>query len=679
MCKKTYVDLDAQTVAEYNRFQKGSANSNVSTAVLKRQLEDPEARIVVTTIQKLSQFIKGNAGHAIYSGHIVIVFDECHRSQFGDMHKAITKAFKQYNIFGFTGTPIFTANAAAGPKGGLQTTEQTFGDQLHSYTIVDAITDKNVLPFRIDYINTVEIGQVRDKQVSAIDTEQVMLDPRRIEMVTRYILDNFDRKTKRNSSYMHQGKRKHGFNALFATASIDAAKRYYNMFARLQIDTPAEKRLKVALIYSYGPNQQAEDGTIEEESFSTELLSATDQEFLADAISDYNEMFGQNFDTSAKGFEYYFTDLSTRLKNQEIDLVIVVNMFLTGFDAPTLNTLFVDKNLQSHGLIQAYSRTNRILNSVKTYGNIVSFRNLEQQTTEAIALFGNKEASGIVLLKPYSEYLHQYRESVQKLQSLYPDPSAEVPRSETVQRRFVQIFGRVLRLLNILSSFDDFAADDVLTEREKQDYRSRYMDIYEEWHQSKGDHVEREDIRQDVIFELELVKQVEINVDYILSLVEQRQREQDQAGEAAGAHAGAQSSNKHGSAHAEQEIREQITRSIDSSPSLRNKKDLIEEFVDKVSLDTSVQEQWRAYVAERKEAELAEIISQERLNDAEARSFMTRAFRAGEVRESGTAIVKILPAVSMFAAGAGAREEQKKRVLERLKHFFERFAPLISD
>ncbi|MDD7465563.1 MAG: HsdR family type I site-specific deoxyribonuclease [Actinomycetaceae bacterium] len=673
------MDLDAQTVAEYNRFQKGSANSNVSTAVLKRQLEDPEARIVVTTIQKLSQFIKGNAGHAIYSGHIVIVFDECHRSQFGDMHKAITKAFKQYNIFGFTGTPIFTANAAAGPKGGLQTTEQTFGDQLHSYTIVDAITDKNVLPFRIDYINTVEIGQVRDKQVSAIDTEQVMLDPRRIEMVTRYILDNFDRKTKRNSSYMHQGKRKHGFNALFATASIDAAKRYYNMFARLQIDTPAEKRLKVALIYSYGPNQQAEDGTIEEESFSTELLSATDQEFLADAISDYNEMFGQNFDTSAKGFEYYFTDLSTRLKNQEIDLVIVVNMFLTGFDAPTLNTLFVDKNLQSHGLIQAYSRTNRILNSVKTYGNIVSFRNLEQQTTEAIALFGNKEASGIVLLKPYSEYLHQYRESVQKLQSLYPDPSAEVPRSETVQRRFVQIFGRVLRLLNILSSFDDFAADDVLTEREKQDYRSRYMDIYEEWHQSKGDHVEREDIRQDVIFELELVKQVEINVDYILSLVEQRQREQDQAGEAAGAHAGAQSSNKHGSAHAEQEIREQITRSIDSSPSLRNKKDLIEEFVDKVSLDTSVQEQWRAYVAERKEAELAEIISQERLNDAEARSFMTRAFRAGEVRESGTAIVKILPAVSMFAAGAGAREEQKKRVLERLKHFFERFAPLISD
>lgn len=651
-------DLDSQTVAEYNRFQKGSADSNASTAVLKKQLEDPNAKIIVTTIQKLATFIKGNAGHAIYDGHIVIIFDECHRSQFGDMHVAIEKSFKKYNMFGFTGTPIFAENAGSGKHHNLRTTEQAFGDKLHTYTIVDAITDKNVLPFRIDYINTVEMGDVKDKKVSSIDTERVLLDSKRIQLVTQYIIDNFATKTKRGTTYRVGSERKRGFNALFATASIDAAKRYYNMFARLQAGMPEKDRLKVALIYSYGANDQPEDGIIEDEGFDTDLLNARDREFLEDAIADYNEMFSQNFDTSSKGFEGYFTDLSSKLKKQEIDLVIVVNMFLTGFDAPTLNTLFVDKNLQSHGLIQAYSRTNRILNTVKAYGNIVSFRNLEAETTAAISLFGNKDAGGIVILKPYGDYLSEYAQKIAELRAAYPDPLGPLPAGEQAQREFVKIYGAILRLQNILTSFDEFQGADLLSERDKQDYKSRYVELYEEW-KPKGDG-EREDIRQDVIFEIELIKQVEVNVDYILMLVEERQKRTGDGDD--------------------KEIRAEISRSINSSPTLRNKKDLIEHFVDTVSMDKSVQDEWRAYIASKKEEELAAIIADEKLVEAEARKFMESAFRNGEVRESGTAVVKILPPVSMFnRGGSGSRAEQKNRVLRKLKQFFERFSGMGTE
>lgn len=646
-------DLDSQTVAEYNRFQKGSADSNASTAVLKKQLEDPNAKIIVTTIQKLATFIKGNAGHTIYDGHIVIIFDECHRSQFGDMHVAIEKSFKKYNMFGFTGTPIFAENAGSGKHHNLRTTEQAFGDKLHAYTIVDAITDKNVLPFRIDYINTVEMGDVKDKKVSSIDTERVLLDSKRIQLVTQYIIDNFATKTKRGTTYRVGSERKRGFNALFATASIDAAKRYYNMFARLQAGMPEKDRLKVALIYSYGANDQPEDGIIEDEGFDTDLLNARDRDFLEDAIADYNEMFSQNFDTSSKGFEGYFTDLSSKLKKQEIDLVIVVNMFLTGFDAPTLNTLFVDKNLQSHGLIQAYSRTNRILNTVKAYGNIVSFRNLEAETTAAISLFGNKDAGGIVILKPYGDYLSEYAQKIAELRAAYPDPLGPLPAGEQAQREFVKIYGAILRLQNILTSFDEFQGADLLSERDKQDYKSRYVELYEEW-KPKGDG-EREDIRQDVIFEIELIKQVEVNVDYILMLVEERRKRTGDGDD--------------------KEIRAEISRSINSSPTLRNKKDLIEHFVDTVSMDKSVQDEWRAFIASKKEEELAAIIADEKLVEAEARKFMESAFRNGEVRESGTAVVKILPPVSMFnRGGSGSRAEQKNRVLRKLKQFFERFS-----
>lgn len=651
-------DLDSQTVAEYNRFQKGSADSNASTAVLKKQLEDPNAKIIVTTIQKLATFIKGNAGHTIYDGHIVIIFDECHRSQFGDMHVAIEKSFKKYNMFGFTGTPIFAENAGSGKHHNLRTTEQAFGDKLHTYTIVDAITDKNVLPFRIDYINTVEMGDVKDKKVSSIDTERVLLDSKRIQLVTQYIIDNFATKTKRGTTYRVGSERKRGFNALFATASIDAAKRYYNMFARLQAGMPEKDRLKVALIYSYGANDQPEDGIIEDEGFDTDLLNARDRDFLEDAIADYNEMFSQNFDTSSKGFEGYFTDLSSKLKQQEIDLVIVVNMFLTGFDAPTLNTLFVDKNLQSHGLIQAYSRTNRILNTVKAYGNIVSFRNLEAETTAAISLFGNKDAGGIVILKPYGDYLSEYAQKIAELRAAYPDPLGPLPAGEQAQREFVKIYGAILRLQNILTSFDEFQDADLLSERDKQDYKSRYVELYEEW-KPKGDG-EREDIRQDVIFEIELIKQVEVNVDYILMLVEERQKRTGDGDD--------------------KEIRAEISRSINSSPTLRNKKDLIEHFVDTVSMDKSVQDEWRAFIASKKEEELAAIIADEKLVEAEARKFMESAFRNGEVRESGTAVVKILPPVSMFnRGGSGSRAEQKNRVLSKLKQFFERFSGMGTE
>ncbi len=359
-------DLDYQTQKEYDRFEKGAANSNTSTRVLKKQLEDPGARIIITTIQKLSTFIAGNKGHTIYDGHVVIIFDECHRSQFGDMHTAITKAFKRYHLFGFTGTPIFGDNSSSGGNPRLRTTEQAFGDKLHTYTIVDAITDKNVLPFRIDYVNTVKMPDgVADKQVSAIDTEKALLATERVRQVVAYILEHFDQKTKRGQHYTVAGKRMRGFNALFATASIAAARSYYNQFFVQQEELPADRRLKVGIIYSYAANDAEVDGLLDDEQFDTDALDLDARSFLDDAIHDYNDMFGTSYDTSADKFQNYYKDLSMRLKNREIDLVIVVNMFLTGFDATTLNTLWVDKNLRAHGLIQAFSRTNRILNSVR--------------------------------------------------------------------------------------------------------------------------------------------------------------------------------------------------------------------------------------------------------------------------------------------------------------------------
>ncbi|WP_072342004.1 type I restriction endonuclease subunit R [Actinomyces urinae] len=651
-------DLDYQTKVEYDRFQKGAANGNTSTAQLKRQLEsaDPAKKIIVTTIQKLATFIKANQGHTVYNGHVVLIFDECHRSQFGDMHVAIKRAFKKYNLFGFTGTPIFAENAGSGKHVNLKTTAQAFGEKLHTYTIVDAITDKNVLPFRIDYVNTIEEGSFKDKDVRAIDVESAMMHPERIRQVAQYILDHFDQKTKRNSVYMVGGKRKHGFNALFATSSIEAARAYYGMFSKLQLHLPDEKKLKIGMIYSYGANDQPEDGIIEDESFDAEKLSESDRGYLEDVINDYNDMFSTNFDTSGSSFQDYYEHLSKQLKDRELDLVIVVNMFLTGFDAPTLNTLFVDKNLRSHGLIQAYSRTNRILNTVKTYGNIVSFRNLEQQTKDAIALFGNKDASGIVMLRPYQEYLDEYKAKLDELRNVYADPTKPIPTSETAQKEFINIFGAVLRLQNILASFDDFEGDNQFSERELQDYKSRYMDLYDQWKPRTDS--DREDIRQDVLFEIELVKQVEINVDYILMLVEQRHE------------AGTDSEDK--------EIRAKIDRALSSSPSLRPKRKLIEEFVDTVSINTSVQDEWREYVNGKREEELTTIINEERLNRGKAEQLVANALRSGHVPTAGQSVASVLPPISRFRPD-NARGETMQRVYAKLQEFVDRFRPLLRS
>ena len=384
-------DLDYQTMKEYDRFEKGAANSNKSTAVLQRQLEDTKARIIITTIQKLDNFITKNKCHAVYGKHCVIIFDECHRSQFGDMHAKIVKAFKNYHLFGFTGTPIFAKNAAKGKHLELLTTPQTFGDQLHTYTIVDAINDGNVLPFRIDYVDTVKKkDDIKDKDVRAIDIEKAMGAPERVQEIVKYILEHFDQKTKRSSYYSLKGQRMAGFNSIFAVSSIPMAMKYYTEFKR-QLDEQG-RRLTIATIFSYAANEDDPDDELGEEGFDTGALDQTSRDFLDGAIGDYNAAFNTNFDTSADKFQNYYKDLSMRVKNREVDLLIVVNMFLTGFDATTLNTLWVDKNLKMHGLIQAYSRTNRILNSVKTYGNIVCFRDLQQATDDAIALFGDKNA-----------------------------------------------------------------------------------------------------------------------------------------------------------------------------------------------------------------------------------------------------------------------------------------------
>ncbi len=642
-------DLDYQTMREYERFEKGAANSNTSTAVLQRQLEDPNARIIITTIQKLSRFVAANRKHDVYNDHVVVIFDECHRSQFGDMHAEITRVFKRYHLFGFTGTPIFAENSGTGGDPRRRTTQQAFGDKLHTYTIVDAINDKNVLPFRIDYINTIKAGTwIKDKQVSAIDTERALLAPERIAQIVGYIREHFDQKTKRSSSYRHDGKRLTGFNSLLATASIDAAKRYYAEFSKQQQSLPEAQRLKAGLIYSFAANEDEEGGLLGEEEFETDQLDQGSRDFLEGAIRDYNALFNTSFDTSADKFPNYYKDLSQRLKKRELDMVIVVNMFLTGFDATTLNTLWADKNLKAHGLIQAYSRTNRILNSVKTYGNIVSFRNLEKETNDALALFGNKDAKGIVLLKPYAEYYGEYEKRVAELLGTYPLGHPII--GETAQKAFIKLFGSILRLRNILTAFDDFAGNEILSQREFQDYQSLYLNLYVEF-RSVSD-ADKEAINDDVVFEIELIKQIEINVDYILLLVE-RYLSSKGTGD-------------------DKEILATIERAINSSPSLRNKKDLIERFVDSVSSSAKVDTQWQAFVAARKAEELERIIADEGLNAEATHGFIDNAFRDGAIPSTGIAITKILPPVSRFSKGNG-HAVKKQAVLDKLAAFFDRY------
>ena len=685
-------DLDYQTMKEYDRFEKGAANSNTSTAVLARQLSDTKSRIIITTIQKLSTFIKKNKDHPVYHRQVVIIFDECHRSQFGDMHLAIaggvdgngtrkSGAFKNYYMFGFTGTPIFSNNASTSSKTILFTTAQTFGDQLHEYTIVDAINDKNVLPFRVDYIKTMEMDEnVKDEQVWDINREKIYMAPERISLITKYILEHFDQKTYRGDrSYIfnqltnisevasaERGKveeikskqRISGFNSIFAVASVPMAKLYYKEFQKQMTEDPT-KKLKIAVIYSYAPNEEETDGLLgEENSEDTSALDKSSRDFLDEAINDYNLMFHTNYSTDGDKFQNYYKDVSLRMKNKELDLLIVVNMFLTGFDATTLNTLWVDKNLKMHGLIQAFSRTNRILNSVKTFGNIVCFRNLQRRVDDAIKLFGDKDAGGIVLLHSFKEYYYGYEDSqgkhmpgyIEMIEELTGRFPLSIPQivGEQNQKDFIMLFGALLRMRNLLISFDDFADKELLSQRDLQDYLGRYQDLRDEW-KRKRERGESTDVTDDIVFEVELIKQIEINIDYILMLVKKY----------------------HDDNCVDKEILVTIRKAVDSSPELRSKKQLIESFIAGVNDMDDVMAGWHDYVVQQRENDLKAIITDEKLKEEETRKFIENAFREGEVKTVGTDIDKLMPPVSRF--GGGKRAEKKQAVIDRLKGFFEKY------
>ena len=669
-------DLDYQTIKEYDRFEKGAANSNKNTAILQKQLEDSTSRIIVTTIQKLDVFITKNPMHPVRDKHIVLVFDECHRSQFGDMHTRIVggtikkkekivkvdRYFRNYHIFGFTGTPIFSVNAKSGGNPNLRTTKQAFGDKLHTYTIVDAINDGNVLPFRIDYINTVkQKDEENDKKVTAIDTEEALASPERIREVVNYILEHFDQKTMRNSYYSLKGKRVNGFNSMFAVSSIPVCKKYYLEFKK-QI-AQKHRDLTIATIFSFAPNEEdSADGILEEESFDTEGLDQSSRDFLEVAIDDYNRIFKTNFDTSSKGFQDYYKDLSDKVKKREVDLLIVVNMFLTGFDATTLNTLWVDKNLKMHGLIQAFSRTNRILNSVKTFGNIVCFRDLEKATNDAIKLFGDKEANGIVLLKSYDDYYYGcvddkgkiikgYEERIEELLSRFP--LGEPIVGEQNKKDFVVLFGNILRLRNILAAFDRFAGNEILSAIDFQDYTGTYHDIYEDIKAKPGD---KASIIDDVVFEMELVKQVEVNIDYILMLV----------------------AKYHDDNCKDKEILVAIDKAIKSSLQLRSKKELIENFINTINTDSNINDDWQEFVKEQKKMDIQNLIGEEKLKPEETIKFVDNAFRDGILKTTGTDLDKIMPPVSRFGGG-GSRDKKKQNVIEKLKKLFEKYYGLIGQ
>ena len=659
-------DLDYQTMREYDNFQKDAANSNTNVAVLERQLNDPTCHIIITTIQKLSILVKRSKDMEVYGQHVVMIFDECHRSQFGEMHSAITKKFKKYYIFGFTGTPIFSDNANTSGKPNLETTEQVFGERLHTYTIINAISDQNVLPFHLEYIRTMrEKDGVEDAAVEDIDRERIMRDPKYISNIVTYIIKNFGKKTKRNSSYQMKDQRLHGFNSIFATASIDAAKLYYSEFKRQMAYVPEDHRLKVAMIYSYGANDvdPLEGELIDENPEDTSTLSQSDKDALQECIDDYNQMFGCNFDLSSNGFQSFYKDVSKRMKNRELDLLIVVNMFLTGFDAKTLNTLWVDKNLKMHGLLQAYSRTNRILNSVKNCGNIICFRNLEQATNDAIGLFGNSDAHGVVLLKTFEEYYYEgydddkgnhqpaYKEMVETLRKDYPLPVGTDAMSEEAKKDFISKYSYIMKLYNILSTFDAFEGKELLGEQERQHYASAYIELYYEFKNMKKG--EAENVNDDIAFEMELIKQDEISIDRILYLIQEYAKEH----------------------MSDMEVIAKIRNAVNASPDLRNKKDLIEQFLKGVTAGSDVGDAWAEYIKQQKDEELQKIIEEEHLKTIETRNFMGMAFRNGFVSISGTAFAQMLPAVSRFSKDS-KREEMRQRVYEKLCAYLEKYKDL---
>ncbi|ENQ3533751.1 type I restriction endonuclease subunit R [Campylobacter upsaliensis] len=638
-------DLDYQTMREYDRFQKGAATGSKSTKELQSRLNsiDKNHKIIITTIQKLSRFIaQAEKDHTIFNEHIVMIFDECHRSQFGQMQKDIAKAFKKLYLFGFTGTPIFAANAL-----GFETTQRVFGECLHRYTIIHAIRDHNVLPFRVNYHTTT-------KDTTQI-TDEILLNPIRIEHITRYILDHFTTHTKRNAkSYNLNGKHTKGFNALFATQSIPMAMRYYEEFQAQQASLPESQRLKIGIIYSYAPNDELE----EENSEDTTALPKSQRDFLDAAISDYNAIFACRFDSSADNFQNYYKDFSLKLKNRELDLAIVVNMFLTGFDATTLNTLYVDKSLRYHGLLQAYSRTNRILNSVKSFGNIIAFRDLQRNTDDALALFSDENAKGIVFLRSLEEYLQGYtdekgqkhkgyNELTKELTDKFPLESfRQATLKQSDKKHFLALFGELLKLRNILEIFDNFS--DPLNERDKQDYQSHYISTYEELRKDKDD---KESNLDEVEFEVELLAQVEVSIEYILELIAKYHKDQ--------------ATNY-----------EPILKLLDSSLSLRSKKELFLRFIDSLHTQSNVEKDFSAYIKTHKNNALQDIINALNLDPKKTKEFMQDSFERGELRDYGRAFGEILPPSPLFGKGAEQTHKVREKALEKLQAFFELFKGL---
>ncbi len=671
-------DLDYQTMKEYDRFQRGAANGNTSTRELERQISASNSKIIITTIQKLSQFVHHNASHPVYGKEVVMIFDECHRSQFGQMHAAIVRRFKRYYLFGFTGTPIFAENRLQGNALAM-TTEDVFGRRLHCYTIIDAIRDHNVLPFRVAYVSTMrEKAAIEDAKVWGIEQEKALAAEERIANVSQYILEHFDQQTKRSASYafsrlrntsevaaaksgtveeQRERVRLEGFNSILAVQSIAFAKLYYRELQRQMALLPENRRLRIATIFSYSPNEEAGDGVEDENSDSAEGLDQSSRDFLDSAIEDYNRLFHTDYDTSAEKFPNYYKDVSLRMKNRELDILIVVNMFLTGFDATTLNTLWVDKNLRYHGLLQAFSRTNRILNSVKVAGNIVCFRNLEDETNKALSLFGDNGAHSVSILRPFGDYfsgydddngrhVRGYRELVDELLQRFSTDN--LPEGDKAERDFVRLFGSILRAFNLLSNFDEFAALNPLSDRQMQDFTSHYITLCEKFRNERQ--LQKENINDDLEFEMELVKQVEVNIDYILFLVRQF----------------------HESHCRDTEVRIRIAKAIDASPDLRDKRQLIDRFIDQLTPSSHVDEDWRQFVNEAKRREFAAIVDEEQLRPQRATEFIATAWERGYVPEGGLELSGILPPINPFDPAAN-REGKLQRVLNRLKAFFAKF------
>ena len=685
-------DLDYQTMKEYQRFSPDSVNGSDSTAGLKRNLDKDDNKIIVTTIQKLNNLIKSEGDLPIYSKQVVFIFDECHRSQFGEAQKNLKKKFKKFCQFGFTGTPIFPQNAL-----GAETTASVFGRELHSYVITDAIRDEKVLKFKVDYndvrpqFKAIESEQ-DEKKLSAAENKQALLHPDRISEITQYILNHYRQKTHR----LHPGAK--GFNAMFAVSSVDAAKAYYECFKALQ--KGSDKPLRVATIFSFAANEEQDAiGDIEDESFEVSAMNTSAKEFLDAAIADYNTLFKTNFSVDSNGFQNYYRDLAKQVKAKEIDLLIVVGMFLTGFDAPTLNTLFVDKNLRYHGLMQAYSRTNRIYDATKTFGNIVTFRDLEQATVDAITLFGDKNTKNVVLEKSYQEYMEGFTdvatgaarrgfvEVVKELQERFPEPAAI--EKEADKKAFAKLFGEYLRIENVLQNYDEFASLKALQqvdlndaaaveafqakhylsdedlqalqavtlppERKVQDYRSTYNDVRDWLRKEKqgGDKDTSTIDWNDVVFEVDLLKSQEINLDYILGLIfENNQKRKDKAS-----------------------LVEDVRRVIRASLGNRAKEGLVVDFIQQTNLDeivdkASVIEAFFQFAQAELQREAQALIDEEKLNADAAKRYITSSLKRDFASDNGTELNAVLPKMSPLNPQYLTK---KQTVFQKIAAFVEKF------